>query len=57
MKHQFWDLTPGEREAAYAAACEQHGAEDFFDLEPEQRRQVMDDAVSGAFEVPAGRPL
>ena len=41
----FFELSWDEREAAYAAACERHGVEDFYDLNPAQRAAEYELAV------------
>jgi hypothetical protein len=41
------DLSADERSAAEEAACERYGVENFFDLDPEQRREVREKALGG----------
>lgn len=42
-----WQNLPAEqREAAERAACEQFGVDNFFDLDPDIRRQVRAEALS-----------
>jgi hypothetical protein len=43
----FYSLPADERAAAKEAACERYGAEDFFDLDPEQRAETYQRAVTG----------
>lgn len=44
----FWDLPETDRQAAMEAACRFYEVEDFYDLDPEQRRMTYREAAEGA---------
>lgn len=47
LNNGFWDLPAEERNAIMKAACERAGAENFFDLDPEDRRRAYENACAG----------
>jgi hypothetical protein len=50
----FWDLPDGARADAENSAAAQHGAADFFDLDPADRAAAYDRAVTGYYGLDAG---